>query len=101
MPSVAIDERRFATMEAAVGEIRDAVVAIARLEEKHQETRESLLRSFDRIEELERTQNAHAVELERIRGEIAPLKESRNWIVAAMLAVVGAAGFAVLKVVGV
>jgi chromosome segregation ATPase len=81
-------------MESSVAQIADAMTKIARLEERHQETRESLARAFDRIEIQEREQSENKVRFERLDGKIAPLQESRGWMLAGisvvMLAVIGA-----------
>lgn len=99
--SVRIDavERAVQEIRDAVGQIAEAMVAIARLEERHQETRESLGRAFDRLGAIEKTQADHRVELVTLRSDIKPLQESRGWLVTAVLAVVGIVGAAVIGLV--
>lgn len=103
----AADEHRFGALERAVSEIRDAVgqiaaamVQIARLEERHQETKEGLGRAFAAIEHCEREQDIQRTAIVQLQGEIAPLKESRNWLVAAMIGIVGIVALAVAKKIG-
>lgn len=94
-----IVERAVSDIRDAVGQIADAMVKIARLEERHQETRESLGRAFERIESVERAQADQRVEIVRLSGEIAPLKESRGWMMSGLLAAVGIVGAAIIGLV--
>lgn len=99
-------EFRLSAVERAVGDIRtaidriaDAMAQIARLEEKHTETRDAIGRAFSEIGELKR-ETAHVrMELVAIRGELKPLQESRSWINAAMLGIVALVGTAVIGLV--
>ena len=45
-PSINPTEARIVALERAIEDIRDAVVTIARLEERHAETREAISRCF-------------------------------------------------------
>lgn len=92
-------ERAVADIRDAVGQIADAMVKIARLEERHQETRESLGRAFERIEAVERAQSDQRVELVTLKAQIKPLEESRGWMVTAMLGTIGLVGAAALSLV--
>jgi uncharacterized protein involved in exopolysaccharide biosynthesis len=104
--SAATDNARMQALEGAVQDIRSAInqiaeamVKIARLEERHEETRGSLGRAFDRIEAVEKTQADQRVDIVKIQGELAPLKESRGWTVNGILAVVAVVGAAVIGLV--
>lgn len=83
----------------AVGQIAEAMVKIARLEERHQETRESLGRAFDRLDAVEKQQGDTRVELVTIKAEIQPLKESRGWMVSGILGVLSLVGVAMIGLV--
>lgn len=86
-------------MDGALSTIADAMVKIARLEERHQETRESLGRAFDRMDASDKVQARHTVELATLQEQIKPLKEVRSWVVSGVLAVFGLVGLAVVGLV--
>lgn len=86
-------------MRDAVSQIADAVTKIARLEERHSETREGLGRAFRRIEEMEKEQSDQAILIERINGQLAPLQETRKWVVGGIISIVGIVGTAVITLV--
>lgn len=98
-PFVAEVRQYMGRMDGALSTIADAMVKIARLEERHQETRESLGRAFDRLESVEKRQADDAVVVERIQGRLKPLEEARGWMVTGMIAVVGLVGMAVVGLV--
>lgn len=86
-------------MRDAVSQIADAVTKIARLEERHSETREGLSRAFSRIERLDARLAEDRLEIERIKGQMEPLKETRKWIVGGIISIVGIVGTAVITLV--
>lgn len=92
-------ERAVSEIRDAVGQIADALVKIARLEERHQETRESLGRAFDRIEAVEKGHADIRVEVVKLDGALKPLQESRGWVVSAGLGVLNAVGLAIVGLV--
>lgn len=110
-------EARILALEDAVKDIRDAVVTIARLEERHAETREAINRCFQSAEK-----NAAAIlgvkadasaesaalrtevteinlKLAALEGRIKPLEEARGFLVAAAVSVVGLVGAAMVGLV--
>lgn len=121
-------EARIAALEEAVKDIRDAVVTIARLEERHAETREAINRCFQSAEK-----NANAIlavkaeseaafrqiasdatreatmlrnevseiklKLTAIEGRMKPLEEMRGFVVKAVIGVVGMVGIALVGLV--
>ena len=94
------DVRRYISkMDDALEKIADALVKIARLEERHQETRESLGRMGDRMAKSDDIQAAHTVQLATISEQLKPLSEARTWIISGVLAVVGLVGVAVVGLV--
>lgn len=92
-------ERAVSDIRDAVGQIAQAMDKIARLEERHQETRASLGRAFDRLDSIEKTQGELRVTLVRLEAAIVPLQESRGWMVKGMLALTGLVGFSVIGLV--
>lgn len=82
------------SMENSVAKIAEAMTAIALMEQRQFETRESLGRAFDRIETLENDQGQNMVRFENISGRFKPLEESRGWMLTGfgllLLGVVGA-----------
>ena len=121
-------EARIAALEEAVKDIRDAVVTIARLEERHAETREAINRCLQSADK-----NANAIlavkaeseaafrqiasdatreatmlrnevseiklKLTAIEGRMKPLEEMRGFIVKAVIGVVGMVGIALVGLV--
>lgn len=92
-------ERAVQDIRDAVGQIAEAMVKIARLEERHQETRESLGRAFDRLDVSESALHDVRVEIVTLRADIKPLQESRDWIVRGMVGIVSLVGVAVVGLV--
>ena len=110
-------EARIAALEEAVKDIRDAVVTIARFEERHAETREAINRCFQTTEK-----NAEAIlaaksdasdesaalrtevtdinlKLAALEGRIKPLEEAHGFLVTAAVSVLGLVGAAVVGLV--
>ena len=121
-------EARILALEDAVKDIRDAVVTIARLEERHAETREAINRCFQSAEKnaaaiLDVKANSEAtykqiaadalkesaalrtevaeikLKLTAIEGRMKPLEEMRGFVVKAVVAVVGLVGAALVGLV--
>ena len=121
-------EARILALEDAVKDIRDAVVTIARLEERHAETREAINRCFQSAEK-----NANAIlavkaeseaavrqavadsvresvalrtevaeiklKVSEIEGRMKPLEEMRGFVVKAVVVLVGMVGTALVGLV--
>ena len=117
-------EARIAALEGAVNDIRDAVVAIARLEERHAETREALTRCFAEAEKnaiaIIRAEQAIAAAREdgsekiavlksefealkyrmaQLESRINPLEELRGVVMRGVWSVVGVVGLALVGLV--
>lgn len=121
-------EARIAALEEAVKDIRDAVVTIARLEERHAETREAINRCFKSAESnaaaivAVKTESEAAyrqiasdatreatmlrsevseikLKLTAIEGRMKPLEEMRGFVVKAVIGVVGMVGIALVGLV--
>lgn len=86
-------------MDGALTTIADALIKIARLEERHIETRDSLARAFSAIEKVEHEQTEQRVVIAEMRGDMKQLQEVRGWIVSGVLAVAGLVGVAVVGLV--
>lgn len=102
----AATEYRLTALERAMGElskstekIATSVEAIARLEERHVETREALGRAFRESNEIKRELSELRLRMENFAGKLGPLEETRRWMVAALLSVVGLVGTAVIGLV--
>lgn len=121
-------EARIAALEEAVKDIRDAVVTIARLEERHAETREAINRCFQSAEKnaaailsvkaeseasyrqiasdasreatmLRNEVSEIKLKLTAIEGRMKPLEEMRGFVVKAVIGVVGMVGIALVGLV--
>lgn len=95
----ALAEARIAAVEAAVGEIRDAIVTIARLEERHTETRAAIAQCTAAIQQHESAVGEMRLQLARIDGRLQPLEEQRGFVMRAVLCVAGAVGMALVGLV--
>lgn len=90
---------RVAQLEAAVGEIRDAVKSIdkslqtfASIGTQSNETRAAVKRAFEAIESLERR-------VQEVEIELPALKLVRNWVIGGVVSVVGSVGAAAVALV--
>ena len=117
-------EARIAALEGAVNDIRDAVVAIARLEERHAETREALTRCFaeaeknstailraeqaiiaakqdsnDKLGVLRSEFEALKFRVAQMEARLAPLEELRGVVMRGVWSVVGIVGLALIGLV--
>ena len=72
---------------------------LAQLEIRHAETRDSLERAFDEIAGLHKVDKENDMRLKLIEIEIPGLKETRSWVLRAMLAVLGVVGTAMVGMV--
>ena len=95
----ALAEARIAAVEAAVGEIRDAIVTIARLEERHTETRAAIAQCTASIQRHEAAVGEMRLQLAGVEGRIKPLEEQRKLVMRAVVYVSGAVGMALLGLV--
>lgn len=104
-------------LEDAVKDIRDAVVTIARLEERHAETREAINRCFqsaernasailavkadteERVALLRSEYEALKFRLAQIESRISPLEELRGVAMKGVWALVGIVGMALVGLV--
>ena len=123
-PSINPTEARIVALERAIEDIRDAVVTIARLEERHAETREAISRCFqvseknteaiaatntailaakdsarERDTALRTEYESMRLQMERIEGLMRPLEELRGFVVRAVIGVVGMVGIALVGLV--
>ena len=123
-PSINPTEARIVALERAIEDIRDAVVTIARLEERHAETREAISRCFqvseknaeaialtnaailvakessrERDTALRTEYESMRLQMERIEGRMRPLEELRGFVVRAVIGVVGMVGIALVGLV--
>ncbi len=92
-------ERAIAQLSEATSKIVDVLAALSRLEERHVETRDALSRAFNEVSEVKREVSSIRIQVERLNGEVVPLKESRQWMVAGLLGVVALVGAAVIGLV--
>ena len=110
-------EARILALEDAVKDIRDAVVTIARLEERHAETREAINRCFqsaeknanvilavkadneERVALLRSEYEALKFRLAQIEARISPLEELRGVAMKGVWALVGIVGMALVGLV--
>jgi len=90
---------RVTSLERVVKEVADSVKSIdqslktlARLEVKHEETRSSVIRAFQEI-------NDHETRLRDIEAEMPTVKLVRNWIIAGVVGMLGLAGLAIWAVI--
>ncbi len=77
--------QRIATVETAVDRIADAMERLVRLEERHAETRDGVVRAHDRIDTL----TARCNEIEQ---SVVPLKWMRRVLAALVLGAAGLIG---------
>lgn len=97
--SVQVLDHRVGAVEGAVHKIADAMdrfakttEQLARLEERHVETRQAMERAFGEIGKLD-------VRTDAIEARLPPLEETRSWVVRGLIGVMCVVGMAVLKLV--
>jgi len=89
---VAVLERSCDDMKSAIFDIRDSLQVLARLEERHAETRDALGRAFNDIEKMEER-------VKNIELHLPGLIEMRGWVVMGMLGIAGLVGVALVGLV--
>lgn len=89
---VAVLERDCTEMKSAIFDIRDSLQILARLEERHSETRDALSRAFVAIEKIE-------LRLSKIEQHMPGLVEMRGWVIMGMLGIAGLVGVAIVGLV--
>ena len=99
-------EARILALEDAVKDIRDAVVTIARLEERHVETREAINRCFAGVEKQSYDVAALRVDIDhikrdlvRVEGRLTVVEELRSAVMRGVWSLVGLVGLAVAGLV--
>lgn len=90
---------RLTVVESAIEEIRDAtrsiaesVQSIARLEERHAQTAQTLGRLFDDAKEVEKRVRV-------IEADMPGLREIRRWVVGGVLSITSIVGAAIIALV--
>lgn len=99
MPADPVMEYRLSALEGSVGEIRQAVKSIdaslqvlARLEQRHAETRDGLERAFKELAD-------HESRMRIVEIEMPTTKLVRGWIITAVVGTLGIVGVTALKLV--
>ena len=85
-------ERDHASIRDAISGIERSLEALVRLEERHAETRESLMRAFTLCERLESR-------MMQVELQMPALNETRAWVVRAILGTVTIVGSALIYLV--
>lgn len=83
-------ERSIEKIESSVAKIADSMALIARLEERHAITREAVEKVVTQVDAIE----GRLVAVEIV---IPMLKEARGWLIAGVLAIIGAVGSAIFQ----
>ena len=68
-------------MARTIERVAAAMESLARMEERLSESRESLIRAFDSIDD-------HEKRLKPLERDIGPLKEARKWITGAIISII-------------
>lgn len=96
-PAESVTEYRITALEGSVNEIRSAVKSIdaslqvlARLEQRHAETRDGLERAFEELKD-------HEVRVRDIEAEMPTTKLVRGWVITAVVGTLGIVGVTALK----
>lgn len=89
-PGVELTQYRLTMIENTLKAISENLERLARLEQKHLETREAVGRAFDAIDKID--ERVRSVEL-----EMPTLKLIRKWVVTGVLGIVSMLGVALFK----
>lgn len=77
-------------IESTLEAVRENLVKLAQLEQKHLETKESLTRAFNSMNDLNDR-------LRNVEAEMPTLKLVRGWVIAALMGIISLLGVAVFK----
>ncbi len=77
-------------IESTLEAVRENLIKLAQLEQKHLETKESLTRAFDSMNDI----NAR---LREIENEMPTLKLVRGWVIAGFVGILTLLGVAIFK----
>lgn len=86
----ALTQYRINMIESTLEAVRENLIKLAQLEQKHLETKESLTRAFDSMNDI----NARLREVEK---EMPTLKLVRGWVIAGFLGILSLLGVAIFK----
>lgn len=96
-------EHRLKAVESDVGEIKHAIRSIdsslqtlARLEERHAETRDGLSRAFEEIKENKEELNDVKEDVQKIKEQMPTLKLTSGLIMKAIVGILSIVGIAIL-----
>ncbi len=86
----ALTQYRINMLETTLEAVKENLIKLAQLEQKHIETKESLTRAFDSMNDLNKR-------LQTVESEMPTLKLVRGWVIAAVLGIVSLLGVAIFK----
>lgn len=86
----ALTQYRINMIESTLEAVRENLIKLAQLEQKHLETKESLTRAFDSMNDI----NAR---LREIENEMPTLKLVRGWVIAGFIGILSLLGIALFK----
>lgn len=96
-------ERDRDEFRVSIKEISDSLKALVRLEERHAETREAVIRIWNAIRENEESCKKRSDQLEReiksINEHMPGLKEMRKWLVTGVMGIIALVFLAILGMV--
>jgi hypothetical protein len=86
----ALTQYRINMIESTLEAVRENLVKLAQLEQKHLETKESLTRAFDSMNDINNR-------LREIEHEMPTLKLVRGWVIAGFIGILSLLGIALFK----
>jgi hypothetical protein len=86
----ALTQYRINMIESTLEAVRENLIKLAQLEQKHIETKESLTRAFDSMNDI----NSRLREVEK---EMPTLKLVRGWVIAGFVGIISLLGIAIFK----